>query len=385
MAGEDDQLLAGLEEVGDPLLGAVKLAARGNQRQLRDPDQRLGAAGTLFGVAATLADRGGAGVIVQARDLAREGLVGLGLGSDPLGDVGLGGAVLAAVGDRDRDDDALLGRKVAQDVGLAAADEARPAQAAVERGELLAARVGAGDASRAADGVEAAEDLQLRGELLGAVEDGRAGEQQDDRILGQRGGDRGDGLRASCRRVLAEVRLVEDERPGRGGDGAVDQGVGDLVAGHGDVVRARGVAAGESCARAMRQPALGLAQPVDAQRRGRDDERRVGVGGFERRERLDRLAQAGFVGEERAPGAQRVVDGRAPETGAAARSGRRQLCGPPRRWRAPPARRRCPPGRRPRRARGGCRDRPGARGGLPAARVARRRHGSRPTMSRRCA
>ena len=302
-----------------------------------------------------------------------------------LGDVGLRRAVLAAVGDRDRDDHALLGREVAQDVGLAAAHEAGPAQAAVERGELLAAGVDAGEAPRAADRVQAAEDLQLRRELLGAVEDGRAGEQQDDRVLGQRIRDRGDRLRAARRRVLAEVRLVEDERLRRGGGCAVDQGVGDLVAGDGDVVGADGVAAAQPRARAVRQPALGLAQPVEAQRRGRDDERWVGVGGLERRQRLDRLAEAGLVGEERAASAQRVVDGRALER--AQRSGQAVDLrrGPLRRTRAPRARRRRRRGARRHRGRAGCRGRPAAPGALRAARAARRRRGSRPTTSRTCA
>ena len=53
---------------------------------------------------------------------------------------------------------------------------------------------------------------------------------------------------------------------------------------------------------------LRLALPVELQRRGADDDRRVGVVGLERRERLDRLAEALLVGEERAADVERVAD-----------------------------------------------------------------------------
>ena len=57
--------------------------------------------------------------------------------------------------------------------------------------------------------------------------------------------------------------------------------------------------------RAVRQPARGLALPVELQRRRADDDRRERAVGLERGERLDRLAEALLVGEERAPRVQR--------------------------------------------------------------------------------
>ncbi len=55
----------------------------------------------------------------------------------------------------------------------------------------------------------------------------------------------------------------------------------------------------DSCA-AVRQPALELAQPVELEARRTHDDRRIRAVGLERRERLDRLAEALLVGEERA-------------------------------------------------------------------------------------
>ena len=54
----------------------------------------------------------------------------------------------------------------------------------------------------------------------------------------------------------------------------------------------------------------GLALPVELQRGRADDDGGIGVVGLERRQRLDRLAQALLVGQEGAPGAQRVAHAR---------------------------------------------------------------------------
>ena len=59
---------------------------------------------------------------------------------------------------------------------------------------------------------------------------------------------------------------------------------------------------------AVRQPARAPRAPVELQRRRADDDRRVGVVGLERGERLDGLAQALLVGEERAPRVEHVAD-----------------------------------------------------------------------------
>ena len=60
----------------------------------------------------------------------------------------------------------------------------------------------------------------------------------------------------------------------------------------------------------MRKPLARLAQPVELQRRGADDDRREGVVGLHRGQRLDGLAQALLVGEERAPRVQHVAHAR---------------------------------------------------------------------------
>ena len=62
--------------------------------------------------------------------------------------------------------------------------------------------------------------------------------------------------------------------------------------------------------RAVRQPARGLALPVELQRGGADDDRRERAVGLERRERLDGLAEALLVGEERAARVEHVADAR---------------------------------------------------------------------------
>ena len=73
------------------------------------------------------------------------------------------------------------------------------------------------------------------------------------------------------------------------------------------VLDRRGRCPGRASTRAVRQPVLGLAQPVELEARGRDDDGRVGVVGLQRRQRLDRLAEALLVGDERAPRLQRVA------------------------------------------------------------------------------
>ena len=62
-----------------------------------------------------------------------------------------------------------------------------------------------------------------------------------------------------------------------------------------------------------RQPALGLALPVELQARRADHHRRVGAVGLQRGQRLDRLAEPLLVGQERPPRLQRVGDARALE------------------------------------------------------------------------
>ena len=65
---------------------------------------------------------------------------------------------------------------------------------------------------------------------------------------------------------------------------------------------------GEPLDAAPRQPRACLALPVELEVGGADDHRREGVVGLERGERLDRLAEALLVGEERAPALQQVGD-----------------------------------------------------------------------------
>ena len=60
----------------------------------------------------------------------------------------------------------------------------------------------------------------------------------------------------------------------------------------------------------MRQPVRRLPLPDQLHRRGADDDRRVGVVGLERGQRLDGLAEPLFVGDEHAPGVERVADAR---------------------------------------------------------------------------
>ena len=64
--------------------------------------------------------------------------------------------------------------------------------------------------------------------------------------------------------------------------------------------------AGKRLRAAPRQPALDLAHPVELQAGRADDDRRVGVVGLERRQRLDRLAKPLLVGQEGAPLLQQV-------------------------------------------------------------------------------
>ena len=127
-------------------------------------------------------------------------------------------------------------------------------------------------------------------------------------------------LRALRARVLDVVRLVEHERP------RLAQREPRAVRVHDVVVDDRDVGGGRDRAgarddgdRAVREPVLRLALPVELQRRRADHDRGERVVLLQRRQRLDGLAEALLVGEERAPRAQHVARRRRAGTGAARR------------------------------------------------------------------
>ena len=192
VAGEDDERLAGLEEVGDPLQRGAELAARRQPLERRELREALGA---------------------QRR---RDPRVELGeverLLAQPGDDVLLGEPVLALVVERDGHDDAALRRELGEDLGLQAPDEAAPAQVPVQA--LLGQRPLelAREARARAEVLEAADDPQLADELVGVVEDRRAGQREAQRVVVERRGQPADRLRALGLRVLRVVRLVDDER-----------------------------------------------------------------------------------------------------------------------------------------------------------------------------
>ncbi len=108
------------------------------------------------------------------------------------------------------------------------------------------------------------------------------------------------------------MRLVEHERARRHRAKRLRARGEDVVVDDGYVCRwdLRPVAAqaGERLRAAPGQPALDLAHPVELQARRADDDRRVGVVGLQRRQRLDRLAQPLLVGQERPPLLQQIGD-----------------------------------------------------------------------------
>ena len=115
-------------------------------------------------------------------------------------------------------------------------------------------------------------------------------------------GEPADRLRALRPRVLAVVRLVEHERLRARSARRVAVRVDDLVVEDRDVGGGRDRRrARDDGDRAVRQPARGLALPVELQAGRADDDRGERVVGLERGERLDGLAEALLVGEERAP------------------------------------------------------------------------------------
>ena len=212
-------------------------------------------------------------------------------------------------------------------------------------------------------------------------------------------------LRALGARVLDVVGLVEHERLRLRQRQPRAVGVDDVVVEDRDVGELRrGAGAGHDRDRALGQPALGLALPVELQARRADHHRRVGVVGLQRGQRLDRLAEPLLVGQERPPRLQRVGDAGALERPQlAAERGldlqRRPVVRPraadvdDRARRARPAggRARRRRSRRPRprtcagsaRAARAGRGRPAASGRAPRRRAARGRRGSSPGPSSR--
>ena len=192
VAGEDDERLARGEEVVDPGQRGVELAAGGQALQRAELRQALGAQ-----------RRGDAGVeLAQVQRLLAQ----------PGDDVVLGQPVLALVVERDGDDDLALGGQLGEHLGLQAAHEAAPAQVPVQAllGELAAEL--AGEARARAEVLQAPDDAQLADELLGVVEHRRAGQRQAQAVGDDGLGQPAHGLRALGLRVLAQVRLVDDER-----------------------------------------------------------------------------------------------------------------------------------------------------------------------------
>ena len=183
---------------------------------------------------------------------------------------------------------------------------------------LLGARAleAALEARAGAELLEPAEDPQLRDQLVRVVHHRRAGEAELQRVLGQRLGEPADGAGALGRRVLDVVGLVEDQRLGPRDREPLAVRVHDLVVEDRDVgLRDRLAGADDDVQRAVRQPVLGLALPVELQRRRADDDRRVGVVLLQRGQRLDGLAQALLVGDEQPPRLERVARRRRAGTG----------------------------------------------------------------------
>jgi hypothetical protein len=163
----------------------------------------------------------------------------------------------------------------------------------------------------AAEVLQPAEDAQLRHDLLGAVGHRRAAQREAQRVVGQRVRQPPHGLGALRARVLAVVRLVEDERPRPPAGERLALRGDRLVAQDRDVGRGRHPAAArEQRHVAVRQPVGGLALPHEAQARGAHDDGGERVVGLERRQRLHGLAEARLVGEERAARLQQVADAR---------------------------------------------------------------------------
>jgi hypothetical protein len=141
------------------------------------------------------------------------------------------------------------------------------------------------------------------------VHDRRAGEADLQRVLGQLLGEPADRAGALGGRVLDVVGLVEDQRLGAAQRQALAVRVDDLVVEDRDVgLRDHLAGADDDVQRAMRQPVLGLALPVELQAGRADDDGRVGVVLLEHRQRLDGLAQALLVGDEQPPRLERVLD-----------------------------------------------------------------------------
>ena len=117
-------------------------------------------------------------------------------------------------------------------------------------------------------------------------------------------------LRALGVRVLAVVRLVDDERARRAPGERLAVRGDDLVVEDRDVGARRHGRPGPSTTATLRcgSQRARLALPVELERRRADDDGGIGVVGLERGERLDRLAEALLVGQERAARVQRVAD-----------------------------------------------------------------------------
>ena len=240
----------------DPRERRVELAARGEALQRAELRQALGA------------QRRG-DLRVELAQVER-------LLAQPGDDVVLGEPVLALVVERDRHDDLALGRELGQHVGLQAAHEAAPAQVPVQAllGELAAEL--AGEARARAEVLQAPDDAQLADELLGVVEHRRAGQREPQAV-----GDDGlrqppHRLRALGLRVLAEVRLVDDERARAQPRELLAVGGDDLVVEDRDVGRRRHRASRPWTTATVRCGSQrgGLALPVELQRGRADDDRR---------------------------------------------------------------------------------------------------------------
>ena len=151
-------------------------------------------------------------------------------------------------------------------------------------------------------------------------------------------------------RVLDVVRLVEHQRARASQRQAGAVRVDDLVVEDRDVGgRARRCRCPETMpTERCGQPVLGLAQPVELQARGADDDRRVAPSASSAASACDRLAEPLLVGQERPPRVQHVARRRRAGTGAARRRARPRPRAAGRRGRASGARRRSP--RRARRA-----------------------------------
>ncbi|MEA2144081.1 MAG: SWI/SNF-related matrix-associated actin-dependent regulator of chromatin subfamily A-like protein 1, partial [Solirubrobacteraceae bacterium] len=207
--------------------------------------------------------------------------------------------------------DAALGRQLRQHLGLQAPDEAAPAQVPVE--PLLGERTLelAREARAGAEVLEAPDDPQLADQLLGVVEHGGPGQREAQPLVGDGAREAADGLRALGLRVLAVVRLVDDERSRAQAGELVAVGGDDLVVDDRDVAGGRdGDTPLNHRDAAVRQPAARLALPVELERRRADDHCGEGVVGLQRGERLDRLAEALLVGQERASRVEHVPHAR---------------------------------------------------------------------------